>query len=494
MTECIAALDVGTTMVKTCLFSRELVQLECASCEYPLRFSGKDRVEAEASVYLDAIRRGFREVLSRGDYRVTALGFTTQGETLTAVDENGIALMPFIVWLDSRADVQAEKLKKLLPEKEFYETTGLPAIDGALPLAKLVYIKEEMPEVFRKAYRFLLLEDYLIFRFTGNCMCEKALATSSGWFSLKTDSYWKKALDAAGIPEDKLPRLVEPGTKAGALQTEMAAMLGLPAGIPVVAGAMDQTSAALASGCNGEGVITETTGTALVMAACTNSPATERGHRLTVYRHALKGKFLCLGIGPAGGRSLTWLRDLMSGEESYEGLNRLAGSVLPGADGVLFMPFLSGIVDPDACPDASGCFFGLRLGTTQAHLVRSVMEGVGNLLRDFMELFSERACPVKCVYSLGGGARSRLWTKIKADMCGVPFITADTPEMASRGAALLAAWGTGIIKEGTIPPMKNTETFEPDPDHAKIYEKTRSRYLKLYQALLPVYEGESENE
>ncbi len=494
MTECIAALDVGTTMVKVCLFSRELLLLECASYEYPLHFYGKDRVEAEASVYLDAIARSFREVLSRGDYRVITLGFTTQGETLTAVDENGAALMPFIVWLDSRAAAQAEKLRNLLPEKVFYETTGLPGIDGALPLAKLVYIKEEMPEVFRKAFRFLLLEDYLIFCFTGNYVCEKALATSAGWFSLKEDSYWKKALDAAGILEDKLPPLVEPGTEAGFLQAEMAKMLGLPAGIPVVAGAMDQISAALAAGCDGEGVVTETTGTALVMAACTDVPVMEQAHRLTVYRHALKGKFICLGIGPAGGRSLTWLRDLMNGEENYDGLNQMACSVPPGAEGVLFMPFLSGIVDPDACPGASGCFFGMRLGTTRAHLVRSVMEGIGNLLRDFMELFIARGCPVQCVYSLGGGARSSLWTQIKSDLCGVPFITADTPEMASRGAALLAAWGTGIIRKGTIPPMKNMETFLPDPDHAKIYEKVYSRYRKLYQALLPVYEGESENE
>ena len=277
--------------------------------------------------------------------------------------------------------------------------------------------------MYQKAHKFLLLEDYLLFWLTGRFVSEKSIQSSTGWFSLPLDGLWPEALAAAGVEPQKLPPLVECGSAVGGLLAQAARELGLPAGVPVVAGAMDQVAAALAAGCVEPGVVTETTGTALVAAVCTDAPVFSGGHRVTIYRHALPGRYLYLPIGNTAGMALRWFRDqfcrdLPAGAEGYLALDQLAGQVPPGCEGLVFLPFLAGCVDPDSCPQASAVFFGAHLGTTRAHFVRSVLESTAFLLRDFFEMLAALGCPARQVYSLGGGARSPLWQQIKADVCG----------------------------------------------------------------------------
>ena len=408
---CIAALDVGTSSVKVCLFTPAMEMVARSVQEYVLHTCG-DRVEAEGEDYMSAIRSGIREVLAAvPEAKIAAIGITTQGETFAPVDEAGNLLHPFIVWLDSRAEEQAEALRRQIPEMEFYRTTGLPEISGALPLAKLAWVREQKPDLYEKTHKFLLVEDFILYRLTGRFVSEKALQTSTGWFSLQTDGLWQEGLNLAGIDPEKLPEILECGEVVGALTEKAARELGLEPGIPVVTGAMDQTAAALAAGCTKPGTVTETTGSALVMAACTDEPAFAEGHHVTIYRHAMPGKFIYLPIGNTGGLALKWFRDefcadLPGGEAGYDAINDLVSSVPAGCEGLTFLPFLSGSVDPDNCPEARGCFFGARLSTTRAHFARSVMESIAFLLRDFLEMLENLNCPVDAIGSLGGGSRS----------------------------------------------------------------------------------------
>ena len=305
---CIAALDVGTSSVKVCLFTPEMEMICRSVQEYAIDARGS-WVEADGEIYLKAIRDGMKEAVQHAaDYAVAAIGVTTQGETLVPVDLEGRPLRPFIVWLDDRAGEQAQRLKQTLEEMEFYRTTGLPEISGALPLAKLMWLRDEEPEIYRNTHKFLLVEDFLLYHLTGRFVSEKALQTSTGWFDLHSDGLWEKGLAAAGIDGDKLPEILECGEKVGPLTEAAAQMLGLEPGIPVVTGAMDQTAAALAGGCIQPGTVTETTGSALVLAACTDKPTFAQGHHVTIYRHALPGKFIYLPIGNTGGITiLTWI-------------------------------------------------------------------------------------------------------------------------------------------------------------------------------------------
>lgn len=492
MRPCIAALDVGTSSVKVCLFTPDMKLISRSVREYELN-TWDNRVEAEGECYLRAVRDGMEQALREAEgYRVAAIGVTTQGETFVPVDESGKLLRPFIVWLDGRAEKQAEKLRELIPEMEFYRTTGLPEISGALPLAKLMWLREEEPEIYENTHKFLLVEDFLLHRLTGNFVSEKSLQTSTGWFDLSADGLWEKGLAAAGIDSAKLPEMLECGCLAGKLTADAAVFLGLEPGIPVVTGAMDQTAAALAGGCVAPGTVTETTGSALVMAACTDAPSFAEGHHVTVYRHALPGKYIYLPIGNTGGLALRWFRDrfcadLPGGEEGYDAINAMVDGVPAGCGGLVFLPFLSGSVDPDNCPDATACFFGARLSTTRAHFARSVMESIAFLLRDFLEMLESLGCPVREVTSLGGGSRSNVWMQIKADACGRKFRAAACSEATAMGAALLALWGAGLGQPGQIPGMELDGSFEPNAANRNSYEKAYGLYKKLYSAVKPLY-------
>lgn len=490
---CIAALDAGTTSVKVCLFTPDLALLACTVQEYALHTWGMC-AEADASLYLEAVQRGMARALAAAPgWTVAAVGLATQGETLVPVDKAGVPLRPFIVWLDGRAEAEARALSAALGADAFYRATGLPEPTGALPLAKLLWLQKHEPQLAARTCKYLLLEDYLLFWLTGRFVCEKSLATSTGWFSLQEDGLWGEALEAAGVGRGKLPELVECGAPVGPLQGEAARQLGLPAGIPVVAGAMDQTAAALAAGCVAPGIITETTGTALVAAACTDAPVFAEGHRVTIYRHALPGKFLYLPIANTAGMALRWFRDefcrdLPAGGAGYAALDALAAGAPCGCEGLVFLPFLSGSVDPDTCPGARAAFFGAGLATTRAHFARSVLESVAFLLRDFCAMLDGLGCPVERICSLGGGARSALWQQIKADACGRVFTVPACSEATAQGAALLAGWGSGLIPPGEMPrPAGPQAVYTPQPGNAAAYEVAYTLYKRLYEAVKPLF-------
>ncbi len=490
MTPRILTLDAGTTSVKVCLFSARMKLERKSVQEYPLRKNGL-KAEADAETYLCAIRRGIREIRA-GEESIAAIGVTTQGETMTVTDEKGSPLLPFLVWLDQRAVAQAERLKALFPDDPFYRETGLPGISGAMPLAKALWLKETVPGLFAPGRRVLLLEDWLLHFMTGRFVTEKTLQTSTGWYSLRRDGFWPQALDAVGLSTGLLPELVDSGVLVGGLLPDAAEDLGLPPGIPVFTGAMDQVSAAFAMNRFFPGAVMETTGTALVAAATVQglSMLEKQGFpHTTLYRHVKKDDYLLLPIGNTGGMALTWFRDQFCRELNgdYDAMNRLAADAPPGAEGALFLPFLDGSVDPDNCPEARAVFFGLSLSTEKSHCIRAVMEGVAHLLKDMLDIVDVCGADTCRVCSLGGGGRSELWEQIKADVCERTFFTLDCEEAPSLGAALLAAEGVGVaaIKENSAPRV--TARYAPDHGNTGLYRQAHETYQKLYRAVRPLF-------
>lgn len=491
MNQTVLSLDVGTTSVKVGLYSAALEPLCCATVEYEIDRHGVC-VEAPAGRYWGAVCRGIAQMPDLT--QVAALGVTTQGETLLPVDEKGAPLCNALVWLDSRASKQADELSKAFPAQLFYEKTGLPELSGALPLAKLQWFREEMPELYCATHRFLLLEDYLLFRLTGRFVTEKSLLTSTGYFDLQADDYWPEALQTAGVSRDKLPEALECGSPVGILLPACAQALGLPTDVLVCTGAMDQVATALAVGCTRPGTVCETTGTALVLAACTQAPVFSKEHHITLYRHAMRGSYLYLPIGNTAGMALKWFasefcKDLAQ-EGLYESLNALCETVPPGCEGLVFLPYLSGSVDPDFLPDATACFFGARLSTTRAHFVRAILESVGYQIADFLEMLRELGCPADTVLSLGGGAKSALWVQMKADICNVSFTVPSCTEAAGMGAALLAAWGAGLLPRDTYPALSVRGAYHPQPETQVAYRNQQARVHQLYQTVKPLYQQE----
>ena len=442
--ELILTLDVGTTSVKACLFDRQLRQTALTSREYALQTRGVC-AEAEAQVYLDAAAQCILALPAEARAKVCAVALTTQGETLLCVDRQGKALRPAIVWLDSRAEAQAARLAAALDRQRFYERTGLPELSGALPLAKLLWLREQEPESWARTDKFLLLEDYLMLWLTGRAVTEKSLLTSTGYFDLQSDDYWDEALALAELDRTRLPQALACGSIVGPVLPEVAEALGLPASACVVTGAMDQTAAALAAGCTRPGTLCETTGTAMVAAAFTAHPQFSEDHHVTIYRHAMPGAYLYLPISNTIGMSLRWFRDEFCRDldGSYAALDRLAEQVPPGAQGVTFLPYLA------------------------------------FQLRDFLNMLSALGCTAQTVTSLGGGAGSALWMQIKADACRRPFHTLSTVQATSRGAAMLAAgalgWALHDAEEQTV--------YQPQAETADAYEEAYAAYRRVYEAL-----------
>lgn len=275
--------DYGTTSIKACLIDAGLHMLAQCIEEYDL-ITASGQIEMDPADYWNAMCRAVLQLKRKASLeQVAAICITTQGETMIPVDEAGNALSNAVVWLDSRADTQARRLASVISAQELYAQTGVTDPGGALPLNKLLWFREEQPEIYAHAHKFLLLEDYLVMRLTGRFVTEPSLQTSTGWYSLRTDAYMTELLHTLGLDEKKLPEILPCGACAGNLKPSAAQALGLTENVRVVMGAMDQIAAAIGGGGLQPGILTATVGTAMVMTCEYDAPELPQPP-MTVYR------------------------------------------------------------------------------------------------------------------------------------------------------------------------------------------------------------------
>ena len=486
----ILTFDVGTTSVKTCLFDERFRLLAHASEEYALLTSAPGIVEMDPRRYYEALCRGARGVMDAcSGADVAVLSITTQGETLIPVGSDGEALGNAIVWLDARAEAQAQKLRQALPADDFYKATGLPEISGAMPLAKLMHLREETPTLYRRAARFLLLEDYLIARLTGRQVSEPSLLSSTGYYDITQNRYDEGILKAAGLDRGKLPEFTACGSLAGALTARAAADTGLTQGTPVAATAMDQICGMIGAGNVREGVVTETTGTCLTVATTLTKPDFGHPAKPCLYRH-FDHSFACLTYSATAAIVLKWFRGEFLPDSGFPELDAMAATIPPGSDGVMLLPDFAGRVLPEPDASARGAFLGLGLSATRAHLTRAILEGVAFMLRENIECLACLGVKPGHLHALGGGARSALWSQIKADVTGLPVRTMEAEETASLGAAILGAVAVGLypdvlsVCDRFVAPRAE---FVPNLENRNAYGEGYARYQKAVAALRGLY-------
>jgi sugar (pentulose or hexulose) kinase len=496
--------DAGTTAMKAGLFDLDGHALAIASQEYSLETPHPAWVEMNPEIYWQTCCQAVRRVLeqSRAQAKdVRGLAISSQGETLIALDAAGKPTRKAIVWLDNRAAEQSEALRKDFSQAELFEVTGQPDAIPTWPACKLRWMRENEPETFAHSRYFMLLEDYLAFRMTGERIAGTALHTSSLFLDIRTRQWWQPMLTFAGIEESQLGRLTDPGEKIGELSEQGAAAMGLAAGIPLVCGGMDQVVSAVGAGNTAPGVFSETTGTALVALVTFDQPAYDPAGKLPCHVHAAPGKYAVMPWCQTAGMALRWFRDeffgleaemaLAAGRDPYDEMTRLAAETPPGAAGLRVLPHLEGAVSPEYDPDARAVFYGATLRHGRGHFVRGIMESVAFMLRKNLALIEAMGLTVSEVRSLGGAARSRLWLQIKADVLQKPIVTLENEETSLLGAALIAATAAGefrSLEEGAARMVRVRERILPEPANAVIYERAYREYLELYNRLQPLFQ------
>ena len=419
--------DIGTTSLKACVFNDRGEELCSTTKSYTLITSG-EFVEFPAEDYFKLFLEAFNELSSK--VKIDALAVDTQGETMILLDENGLPLCNAVVWLDNRATIEAEEMQKAFTLKTIYEVTGQTEVPAGFPAPKIMWFKKNKPEIFAKTKKILLLEDYILYRLTGEYHSERSLYSSSLYLDVRTGEYYKDMLDYLGITENMLPTLHESGEKVGEYL-----------GVIVSTGALDQIAGFVGSGSAKKGVVCETTGTCLAVCAYSDKiPPYYEGIKVPAH-YVKKGVYCLLMFAPTAGMVMEWYKKTFANELSLKEIDELAKEIPFGSEGLVVAPNMRGSVMPENDGTLKGGVYGIDLKHTRAHFARAVMEAVACLLRQYLECIDVDANQIIC---LGGGAKSPLWMQIKADIIGKNTVALKNKETGCLGSAVFAGVGAKI--------------------------------------------------
>jgi xylulokinase len=423
---------------------------------------------------------------------IKAVGLSGQMHGAVLLDAADEVLRSAIIWCDQRSGEQCRGLTESVGAGRLIELTSNPALTG-FTLPKLLWVRDHEPETWQRVRTVLLPKDYVRFRLTG----EKAtdVADASGTLLLKVSArrWSNEMLDAAQMSSDVLPRVFESQEITGSISTKAAAETGLRAGTPVIAGAGDQAAGAVGLGIVRPGMISATIGTSGVVFAATNTPALDPKGRVHTFCHAIPARWHVMGVTQGAGLSLRWFRDQfgvtstdLAGGDPYHSLTAEAAQVPPGADGLLWAPYLMGERTPHLDPDARAALVGLTASHTRAHIVRAILEGVAFSLKDSFEILKELNVPCETIRLGGGGARSGLWRQIQADIYGHEVETVAAEEGAAYGVAVLAGVAAGAwsdVDAACDAVVRTSTRIQPVPDAAKLFHRQYRKYVALYPAL-----------
>jgi xylulokinase len=459
-------------------------------------------VEGAAATYWGAFTQGVRELQGKYPHhpdQVQALGISAQGETLFCLGADGQPLRNAIVWMDNRAQAEAEALAETFGNQACYEITGQVGFDPCWPAAKILWLRTHEPAVFKRTAHFVLIEDYFIYRLTGRLVSEGSLLCSTAYWNLRTKTWWPEMLAHLGISAGRLPEIREPGEAIGPLLPAVAAEVGLSPRTIVCTGALDQAAGAVGVGNIAEGIFSENIGAALAICSPVKAPVFHASRRMPIHYFALPDLYMMHSF-TTGGMVLRWFRDAFCGMETavagrigsdaYDLLAREAAAVPPGAEGLLLLPHVNGAMAPDVNPKAKGVFYGFTLKHRQPHFVRAIMEALGYLVRRNLEALAQLGIHVTEIRALGGGARSAVWNQITADITDRPLVTMQCPEAASLGAALLAGKAVGMyrdVAEACSRMVQVAQRFAPNPASRDTYDRGYAQYVQLFTDLADVF-------
>lgn len=497
-------IDVGTSGSKAVLISTDGAVKATATHEYPLSHPQPLWAEQDPEQWWQATVKSICGVLEKGGIGggdVAAVGLTGQMHGLVMLDRKGDVLRPAILWNDQRTGRQCAAITDRVGAKKVLELTGNQVLPG-FTAPKILWVKENEPEVYGRCAKILLPKDYVRYRLTGEFFGDVSDASGTSLFDVGRRQWSAEMLQALEIPREWMAEITESPEASTKLSSAAADLTGLKAGTPIAAGGGDQAAGAVGTGIVEEGIVSTTLGTSGVVFAASNSYRLEPEGKLHAFCHAVPGQWHLMGVMLSAAGSFRWYRDTLGQEEiqaaaeagadPYDLLTKGAEQAPAGSEGLLFLPYLTGERTPHPDPEARGAFFGLTLRHGKAHMTRAVLEGVTYGLRDSLDLMRDLGLNISQMRASGGGAKSPFWRQLLADIFATEIVTVNCVEGAPYGAALLAGVGAGVFE--SVPAackaaLKLTASTPPNKKLEELYNAYHARYRALYPALAPEFQA-----
>ena len=473
-------LDVGTTGVKALAVSPDGEVLATATRSYPLSTPRPGWAEQDPEDWWRASEAALAEVSADRD--VAGIGLSGQMHGLVVLDTHDRVIRPAILWNDQRTAAECAEIEARVGPARLLELTGNRALTG-FTAPKLLWLRRHEADAYARVARVLLPKDYVRLRLTGEWAIDAADASGTLLFDVAGRRWSDEVLDLLELPGAWFPPVLESPERAGETIARARA-------VPVAAGAGDQPAAALGVGIDRPGPVSVVLGTSGVVLAALPGYAHDPDGRVHAFCHAVPGAWQAMGVMLSAAGSLEWFHERLAPETSFDRLVAEAASWAPGAEGLLFAPYLAGERTPHADPDARGAFVGLTLRHDRGALVRAVLEGVAFGLRDSLDALREVGVDAAVGRASGGGARSPLWLEIAASVLDLPLERTESEEGSAFGAALLGGVAGGVytdVHDAVSGAVRVRDRVEPDPDRRDAYAELLPRFRVLYPATKGVF-------
>lgn len=427
---------------------------------------------------------------------IACITFSGQMMGCVVVDGKGEALRNAIIWADTRAKAEEAWFARQIPMERAYQIIG-HRISASYSACKLLWIREHEADIYKRVYKMLNAKDYIIQKLCGVFCTDYSDASGTNLFDIQKKVWSQELLDALELSETVLPPAVASTEVVGHVSREAAVLTGLLEGTPVVIGGGDGSCACVGAGVVSEGSTYNVLGSSSWTSCASAQPVYDANMRTFNWVHLDEKLYTPCGTMQAAGNSFAWMRDtlckggIFSPEQSvYKQIDEAVLRSKPGANGLLFLPYLLGERAPRWNMDASGAFIGLRMNTRQEELCRSVLEGVGFNLKIILDILRDQICGIKEIILIGGGAQSRVWAQILSDIWETPLlIPRYLEEATSIGAAVCGGVGVGVFDSFSVISHFNpvTQVIRPNEENKEIYRTLYGLFDRSYDALCSVY-------
>ncbi|QAY68081.1 xylulokinase [Paenibacillus protaetiae] len=482
----VIGVDLGTSAVKVLLVDKNGTVAGEVSRSYPLFHEYSGWSEQKPDDWVQATVEALKELAAQEGINaaeIEGISFSGQMHGLVLLDSEGNPVRNAILWNDTRTTAECREIEAALGDK-LLKVTRNPALEG-FTLPKILWVRKHEPEAFAKASLFVLPKDYVRYRLTGELHMDYSDAAGTLILDVAGKKWSDEVLSAFDLPASFCPPLVESHGQTGTLLPQIAEQTGLSAATKIFAGGADNACGAIGAGILSEGLTLCSIGTSGVILSYENDSSKDFAGKVHFFNHGKEDAFYAMGVTLAAGYSLSWFKKTFAPGESFDELLAGVGDIKPGADGLLFTPYLVGERTPHADSQIRASFIGVDGSHERKHFARAVMEGITFSLHESVDMFRQAGKTVDKIVSIGGGAQNPVWLQMQADIFGAEVVALENEQGPGLGAAMLAAYGCGwfaSLDECAERFVKHAKSYQPNADAVAAYEGLFRIYQQVYGA------------